>query len=89
MPTDHPRHAITETDDIRDALEIARRAWPDLADRPGALLRALSLPAGTPSRMITLRPISNDSKRSKKPVVHWAVSSALAISKELRKDWPE
>lgn len=41
VPTSHPRHAITETDEIADALGLARRAWPDLADRPGALLRRL------------------------------------------------
>jgi hypothetical protein len=43
MPTVHRRHAITETDDISDALDIARRTWPDLADKPGALLRQLIL----------------------------------------------
>ena len=43
MPTNHPRHAITETEEISDALGLARRAWPDLADKPGALLRRLIL----------------------------------------------
>ncbi len=43
MPTNHRRYAITETNDIRNALEIARRRWPDLADKPGALLRRLVL----------------------------------------------
>ena len=43
MPTDHRRHAITETEEISDALAVARRAWPDLADKPGALLRRLIL----------------------------------------------
>lgn len=41
VPTSHRRHAITETEDITSALEVARRAWPELADRPGALLRRL------------------------------------------------
>ena len=42
MPTaPHLRHAITETDDISNALEIARQTWPALADKPGALLRQL------------------------------------------------
>jgi hypothetical protein len=43
MPTTHRRHTIAETDDISNALEIARRTWPDLADKPGALLRQLIL----------------------------------------------
>ncbi|MCV7382760.1 hypothetical protein [Mycolicibacter longobardus] len=43
MPTEHRRHAITETDDISNALEIARRTWPDLAAKPSALLRQLIL----------------------------------------------
>ena len=43
MPTTNRRHAVTETDDIAGALEMAARIWPDLADKPGALLRRLIL----------------------------------------------
>lgn len=43
MPTAHRRHAVTETEDIAAALEVARNAWPELADKPGALLRQLIL----------------------------------------------
>ena len=43
MPTIHRRHAVTETEDIAAALEVARNAWPELADKPGALLRQLIL----------------------------------------------
>lgn len=43
MPTDNPRHAITETEDISNALGVARHAWPELSDKPGALLRKLIL----------------------------------------------
>ena len=43
MPTTRRRYAVTETDDISNALEIARRTWPDLADKPGALLQCLIL----------------------------------------------
>lgn len=41
MPTHHRRHAITETDDIKEALRVAGRTWPELADKPNALLRRL------------------------------------------------
>lgn len=43
MPTIHRRHAVTETEDIAAALDVARNAWPELADKPGALLRRLIL----------------------------------------------
>jgi hypothetical protein len=43
VPTTNRRHAVTETDDIAGALEIAAGIWPDLADKPGALLRRLIL----------------------------------------------
>ena len=46
MPTTNRRHAITETDEIAGALEIASGTWPDLADKPGALLRRLILLGG-------------------------------------------
>lgn len=42
-PTVRPRHPITETDEITQALEAARRAWPELAEKPTALLRQLIL----------------------------------------------
>ena len=43
MPTTNRRHAITETDDIAAALDIAAKTWPALADKPSALLRRLIL----------------------------------------------
>ncbi|QNJ89930.1 hypothetical protein HZU40_00225 (plasmid) [Mycolicibacterium fluoranthenivorans] len=43
MPTTRRRHAITETDEITQALNAARRAWPHLADKPNELLRQLIL----------------------------------------------
>jgi hypothetical protein len=43
MPTTNRRHAITETDDIASALEMAAETWSELAEKPGALLRRLIL----------------------------------------------
>ena len=37
MPTTNRRHAITETEDIACALDLAGNAWPDLADKPGVV----------------------------------------------------
>jgi hypothetical protein len=36
MPTTKPRHAITETDEVAHALDVARRRWPGQA--PARLL---------------------------------------------------
>lgn len=38
MPTVRPRHSITETDDVTDALRDAARRWPEDRDHPGRLL---------------------------------------------------
>lgn len=41
MPTTRPRYLLTESDDLRAALEVARRQWPDDDQRPTALLLRL------------------------------------------------
>ncbi len=41
MPTVRPRHTLTETDEIAEALDDAAVAWPELRGDRGALLRKL------------------------------------------------
>ena len=41
MPTTRPRHTLTETDEIAQALDDAALAWPELRGDRGALLRKL------------------------------------------------
>ncbi|MDL9979015.1 hypothetical protein [Microbacterium candidum] len=41
MPTARPRHMITETDDIRDAIDRAAEWWPELHGNRAAILRRL------------------------------------------------
>ena len=41
MPTLRPRHMVTETDEIHQALEDAALIWPELAGDKGALVRRL------------------------------------------------
>ena len=41
MPTSRPRYLLTESDRLREALEIAQRQWPEDAGRPTALLLRL------------------------------------------------
>lgn len=38
MPTSRPRYLLTESDDLRTALETAGRRWPQDRERPTALL---------------------------------------------------
>lgn len=38
MPTARPRHSITETDDVAQALRDAARKWPQDRERPTRLL---------------------------------------------------
>ncbi|MQA73710.1 MAG: hypothetical protein GEU88_05080 [Solirubrobacterales bacterium] len=41
MPTTRPRHTLTETESVAEALARARRRWP--GERDSALLRRLAL----------------------------------------------
>ena len=41
MPTARARHAITETDDIAEALHVAAQRWPEDRAHPARLLRRL------------------------------------------------
>jgi hypothetical protein len=41
MPTTKPRHALTETADIREALDAASRRWPADSGKPNELLKRL------------------------------------------------
>jgi len=89
VPTTRRRYAVTETDDISNALEIARRTWPDLADKPGALLQCLIL--------VGRNTLAHDHERlnqSRRQAIE-ATAGALAgvfgpdYLEELREDWPE
>ena len=39
MPTSRPRHMITETDQLSDALSEAAKIWPELSGQRTLLLR--------------------------------------------------
>ena len=41
MPTTRPRHMITESDRIAEALELAALKWPEHSEDRGALLRKI------------------------------------------------
>ncbi|CNI77633.1 Uncharacterised protein [Mycobacterium tuberculosis] len=89
MPTKRPRHAITETAEISEALEVARKVWPDLADKPGALLRRLILTG----RNSLAHDFANTQETRRRAIE--ATSGALAgvfgptYLADLREDWPQ
>ncbi len=39
MPTTRPRYTVTDTGEVTEMLDLARRAWPEIADRKLLLLR--------------------------------------------------
>ena len=83
MPTARPRHSVTETDAIAEALDDAAVVWPDLRDDRAALLRKL-VEAGH-------RSVAPGDARSLVRAAGGAASGsyppdALSI---LRADWPE
>lgn len=85
MPTVRPRHPITETDDIAHALSTARRTWPDLSDKPAALLRRLIL--------MGERSLDDRTARRRRAIETTAGSLSGTFAPgyldDLRQDWPE
>jgi hypothetical protein len=88
MPTTNRRHAITETDDIASALEVAAKTWPDLADKPGALLRRLILLGR--DTLAHDRVAADDAREQAIDATAGALAGAFGPEylHELRKDWP-
>lgn len=89
MPTVHRRHAITETAEISQALDVARHAWPDLADKPGALLRRLIL-AG--EEVLISR--EHEASRSRSDAIERTSGALTGVYgptylDDFRQDWPE
>jgi hypothetical protein len=89
MPTDHPRHAITETEDISNALGVARQAWPELSDKPGALLRKLILVGR--DTLAHDRTAENRERRRVIAETGGALTGVFGAGYQdaLREDWPE
>jgi hypothetical protein len=88
MPTTNRRHAITETDDIASALDVAAKTWPDLADKPGALLRRLILLGR--DTLAHDRVAADDAREQAIDATAGALAGAFGPEylHELRKDWP-
>jgi hypothetical protein len=88
MPTTNRRHAITETDDIASALEVAAKTWPDLAGKPGVLLRRLILLGR--NTLVHDRAKANDAREQSIDATAGALAGVFGPDylRELREDWP-
>jgi hypothetical protein len=42
MPTTLPRTQVTHTAELRDALEVGQRIWPEYANKPSVLITRLA-----------------------------------------------
>ncbi|MCK0175877.1 hypothetical protein [Mycolicibacterium sp. F2034L] len=89
MPTDRRRHAITETEDISNALGLASREWPELADQPGALLRRLVLVGRDTLAHNHIE--QNNNRRRAITDTSGALTDVFGsdLLEDLREDWPE
>lgn len=43
MPTTRPRHFVTETDELAEALQAAAKRWPELSHSKSKLIARLAL----------------------------------------------
>ena len=89
MPTARPRHTITETDEVKRAIEEAARQWPEDREARGRLLQRL-VEAGYEA----IREQNRERARRRREAVR-RTSGALtgvyprAYLDRLRDEWPE
>lgn len=89
MPTIRRRHAVTETEDIAAALEVARNAWPELADKPGALLRQLILAGEQALEARRSRAVEGRRQTIERTAGALTGVYRSGYLEEVRQDWPE
>ena len=86
MPTSRPRHQVTETPDVRRALEVAEREWPN--ESRGALLVHLAVMGAEELR--TRQEAEAERRRRAMRELAGAYDEAFDENflAELREDWP-
>jgi hypothetical protein len=89
MPTDRPRHTITETDEVSRALSDAARCWPGDRERPGKLL--LDLVREGHRAIVTDEERASAERREAIAGTGGALTGTYPgdYLERLRRDWPE
>lgn len=87
MPTTRPRHTITETDAVAEALADAAKRWPD--ERPGGLLLRLVAEGHRAIRVADRH--AADRRKAALERTSGALTGVYEPGEldELRRDWPE
>lgn len=87
MPTSRPRHTITETDEIAEALKAAALRWPEDAASRGRLVRRLVVEGGQSLNAET------DPARIRRQIAVELTAGTFdyppGYLKELHGEWPE
>ena len=88
MPTTRPRHTVTETDEIAQALDLAARRWPQEPNRQRLLLRLIE----EGERAVLAEEASRVAERRQRILHHSGAASGMypaGYLDELRADWPD
>jgi hypothetical protein len=88
MPTDRPRHTVTETDDVAQALDDAAQRWPEDRDARARLLLRLVREGHTAIRA-SLETESGERRQALERTA--GVLTGVyddGYLKQLRDDWP-
>jgi hypothetical protein len=89
MPTDRPRHTITETDEVARALHDAARRWPDDSERPGKLLLDLVREGHRTIAVEEEQAIADRRAAIERTGGALTGSYPVGYLERLRQDWPE
>ena len=86
MPTVRPRHMITETPDVEQALDVAERRWPGVPR--GQLLKRLIREGAESVRGATDSLLEDRMARILAAAGGFDDCFNPALREELREDWP-
>jgi len=87
MPTTLPRHQVTETPNVRRAIDLAAKRWPD---KPRSRLVIDLIEAGARGIEVEL----DQAQADRRQAIEAAAGSLTGVFgpgylEELRKDWPD
>jgi hypothetical protein len=89
MPTTRPRHTVTETLDIKQALDAAARRWPQARGARGKLLIHLVHEGHR-----AIRDLNDDETQARRQAIRRTAGALTGTYgpnalKRLREDWPD